>query len=91
MIAVVGDRETMIGFRMAGIKHCYEADENGVKGLIESLACKKIIIINERLYKVLGAEFPGKIFIRVPDKKGSSGSDDIRKIIREIAGRDLDI
>ncbi len=91
MIAVVGDRETVTGFKLAGIRDCYEANGDNLKNLMDELKDKKVIIINEKLYKIIEDSYPGKIFIQVPDKNGAIGTDDIKKMIRVIAGRNLDI
>lgn len=54
MIAVIGDRETAIGFRLAGVQAVYEVprDENEILNLLDKLVSEDgtaIIIINERL------------------------------------------
>ena len=54
MIAVIGDRETAIGFRLAGVQAVYEVprDENETLNLLDKLVSEDgtaIIIINERL------------------------------------------
>ena len=54
MIAVIGDRETAIGFRLAGVQAVYEVsrDENKTLNLLDKLVNEDgtaIIIINERL------------------------------------------
>ena len=58
MIAVIGDRETAIGFRLAGVRAVYEVSrdekekENETLNLLDKLVNEDgtaIIIINERL------------------------------------------
>ena len=56
MIAVIGDRETAIGFRLAGVRAVYEVPrdekENETLNLLDKLVNEDgtaIIIINERL------------------------------------------
>ena len=91
MIAVIGDGETVTGFRMAGVKDCYEASEKNLKEVMEKVRDKKVIIINERLYRIIEGDGLEGILIPVPDKRGSIGLDPIKKLIKEIAGRELEI
>ena len=58
MIAVIGDRETAIGFRLAGVQAVYEVSqdekekENETLNLLDKLVSENgvvLIIINERL------------------------------------------
>ena len=58
MIAVIGDRETAIGFRLAGVRAVYEVSqdekekENETLNLLDKLVSENgvvLIIINERL------------------------------------------
>jgi len=89
MIAVLGDRETVIGFRMAGVENCLETDEKNLKQNLEKIKEKKVIIINEKLYKLI--ENPkGNVFIPVPDKYGPLGIDNLKKLVKEIVGREFD-
>jgi vacuolar-type H+-ATPase subunit F/Vma7 len=88
MIAVLGDRETVIGFRMAGVKDCLETDEKNLKKNLETIKDKKIIIISERLYKLVGAR--EGIFVPVPDKYGSLKIDTVKGLIKEIIGKEFD-
>jgi len=86
MIAVIGDPETAMGFKLAGVKEVYEYPEGGednVAHALDTLAKEgvAVIIINERL----AAEAKNRekireinskkhsvipIIIEVPDKKG---------------------
>ncbi len=86
MIAIIGDSETAIGFKLAGVKEVYEyptGGEDDVAHALDKLAKEgfAIIIINERL----AAEAKNRekireinskkrsvipIIIEVPDKKG---------------------
>lgn len=89
MIGVLGDRETVIGFRMAGVKDCLETNEKNLKQNLERIKDRKIIIISERLYKLL--EKPGEnIFVPIPDKYGSLKIDTVKGLIREIIGKEFD-
>ncbi len=86
MIAIIGDPETAMGFKLAGVKEVYEyptGGEDDVAHALDKLAKEgvAIIIINERL----AAEAKNRekireinskkrsvipIIIEVPDKKG---------------------
>jgi|GEM_PF-1928453 len=88
MIGVLGDRETVIGFRMAGVKECLETDEKNLKQNLERIKESKIIIISERLYKLIEAE--DRIFIPIPDKYGTLKVDVARGLIKEIIGKEFD-
>lgn len=86
MIAVIGDPETAIGFRLAGVNEVYEYSTEGgedVARVLDKLAKEDvaIIIINERLAaeaksreKIMEINAKKKgvvpIIIEVPDKKG---------------------
>jgi len=91
MIAVIGDPETAMGFKLAGVKEVYEypaGGEDGVAHALDKLAKEgvAVIIINERL----AAEAKNRekikeinskkrsvipIIIEVPDKKGPLGKE----------------
>lgn len=88
MIAVLGDREMVMGFRMAGVKDCLETDEKNLKRNLEIIKDKKVIIISERLYKLV--EKREGIFIPIPDKYGSLGIDTVKGLIREVIGKEFD-
>jgi vacuolar-type H+-ATPase subunit F/Vma7 len=88
MIGVLGDREIVIGFRMAGVKDCLETDEKNLGKNLEMIKDKKIIIISERLYKLVGAK--EGIFVPIPDKYGSLSIDTVKDLIKEIIGKEFD-
>ena len=85
MIAVIGDRETAIGFRLAGVRAVYEVprDENETLNLLDKLVNDgtAIIIINERLaaearvrdkIRAINENKRGvtPIIVEIPDKRG---------------------
>ena len=88
MIGVLGDRETAIGFRLAGVKDCIETDEKSVNNDIDKMSGKRIIIINESIFRVLEKQKAGKgtIFVRIPDIAGNEGLDNINNMIKEVIG-----
>lgn len=88
MIAVLGDRETVTGFRIAGVKDCFETDESNIRDKLEFVKDKKVVIINEKLYRIVEKEglVLKNIFVPVPDKYGYLGTDLIGNLVREIIG-----
>ncbi|NIO22476.1 MAG: V-type ATP synthase subunit F [Candidatus Aenigmarchaeota archaeon] len=89
MIGVLGDKETVIGFRMAGVKDCLETNEKNLKQNLERIKDKKIIIISERLYKLIEVS-KNHIFVPIPDKYGSLKIDTVKGLIKEIIGKEFD-
>lgn len=87
MIGVLGDRQTVCGFRMAGIRDCIETDRLMIRRHINELSEKRIIIINDFLLEELSPkERKEKIFIPVPGSRKSLLSDDIERLIEDIIG-----
>ncbi len=85
MIAVIGDRETAIGFRLAGVRHTYEVGQDGVEivRLLDKLVRDgtTFILINERLaaeshVRAMIREINENksdvtpIIVEIPDKRG---------------------
>ncbi len=100
-IGVVGDFDTVTGFRLAGVKAAYEAEEPGAA--VESLKKLikediKVIIITERLADEIRNEITalteGKAFpliVEIQDKKGpiEGKVDPIRALIKKAVGVDI--
>ncbi len=100
-IGVVGDFDTVTGFRLAGVKEAYEAEEPGAA--VESL--KKLmkedvglIIITERLADEIreemdaltaGRAFP--LIVEIQDKGGpvEGKIDPIKALIKKAVGVDI--
>jgi vacuolar-type H+-ATPase subunit F/Vma7 len=85
MIAVLGDRETVLGFRMAGIRDCYETTPGNLKENLERVKGKRVIVINERLFREMEND-KGRVYIPVPDKFGQIEVGEIKRMVREIIG-----
>lgn len=97
-IGVVGDFDTVTGFRLAGVKETYDVEEPGAA--VEAL--KKlmkedigVIIITERLADQIRDEteelIEGKtlpIIVEIPDKKGpiEGKADPIMALIKKAVG-----
>jgi V/A-type H+-transporting ATPase subunit F len=102
MIAVIGDPETAMGFRLAGVKDVYEYEDGGeVARLLDKLAKEDfaIIIINEKFasearnrnkIREINAKKRGviPIIVEVPDKKGPMMKeiDEIGRLIKRAVG-----
>ncbi|AMQ18977.1 V-type ATP synthase subunit F [Thermococcus peptonophilus] len=98
-IAVLGDSDTVLGFRLAGVHEAYVFEEtpmdverlrNKLRELIES-GDVGIILITERLAEKI--EIPDvklPIILQVPDKSGSKlGEKALREIVRRAIGVEL--
>ncbi|GAB6100908.1 V-type ATP synthase subunit F [Thermococcus atlanticus] len=98
-IAVMGDTDTALGFKLAGVHEVYSFEEtaldterarNKIKELIERQDIG-IIFITERLaqrIEIPDVTFP--IILQVPDKTGSRfGEEQLREIVRKAIGVEL--
>lgn len=101
-IAVIGDRDTVIGFSLAGVQHAHAfttKDEALVK-LGEFFANKEIglVLLTHRVVEELGPEFHHMmrrkgllpLVLRVPDKTGyTPKKDELRDLIRRTVGVEI--
>ncbi|MBP1911819.1 V-type ATP synthase subunit F [Thermococcus stetteri] len=98
-IAVLGDSDTVLGFRLAGVHEAYVFEEtpmdierlkNKLRELIER-GDVGIILITERLAeKVEIPDVKLPIILQVPDKSGSKlGEKALREIVRRAIGVEL--
>ncbi len=98
-IVLMGDRDTALGFKLAGVHEVYSFEEtslenkrakNKLKELIEREDVG-IILITERLaqrIEVPDVTFP--IILQIPDKFGSIfGEEQLREIVRKAIGVEL--
>lgn len=97
-IGVVGDFDTVTGFRLAGVKETYDVEEPGaVMEALKKLMKEDIgvIIITERLADQIRDEtaelIEGKtlpIIVEIPDKKGpiEGKADPIMALIKKAVG-----
>ncbi|ADT84672.1 V-type ATP synthase subunit F [Thermococcus barophilus] len=98
-IVLMGDRDTALGFKLAGVHEVYSFEEtslenerakNKLKELIEREDVG-IILITERLAQRIGipdVAFP--IILQIPDKFGSIfGEEQLREIVRKAIGVEL--
>ena len=98
-IAVLGDKDTALGFKLAGAHEVYSFEDtplemerlrNKLKELVE-WGDVGIILITERFaQKVETPEVTLPIILQVPDKSGSKlGEEAIKEIVRRAIGVEL--
>ncbi len=93
-LCIVGDRLTVTGLELTGLKNMYVADKNNVaevmKGLGEDM---EVILITQSLAREAGKEIDelrkqDKIVVEIPDREGG-GEETIGAIVRDVVGFDL--
>ncbi|ASJ05648.1 MULTISPECIES: V-type ATP synthase subunit F [Thermococcus] len=98
-IAVLGDKDTALGFRLAGAHEVYSFDDtpldmerlrNKLKELVERDDIGIILITERFVEKVELPEVTVPIILQVPDKSGSRlGEEAIKEIVRRAIGVEL--
>ena len=98
-IAVLGDKDTALGFRLAGAHEVYSFDDtpldmerlrNKLKELVERDDIGIILITERFVQKVELPEVTLPIILQVPDKFGSKlGEEAIKEIVRRAIGVEL--
>ncbi|ASA78557.1 MULTISPECIES: V-type ATP synthase subunit F [Thermococcus] len=98
-IAVLGDKDTALGFRLAGAHEVYSFDDtpldmerlrNKLKELVERDDIGIILITERFVGKVELPEVTVPIILQVPDKSGSKlGEEAIKEIVRRAIGVEL--
>ena len=74
-IAIIADRDTMIGFKLAGISDSIEFAEENFKNDLETFKSAKILVVTEEVgeyMKSCGFRFEGYV-VEIPNKRGSTG------------------
>ena len=92
-VGVVGDRETAIGFRLAGLTDVYEVknDEEAVKAINELANNENIAftVITERIAESIKDKIKNidKVIVEIPDKQGKLDRiDPVKELIRKAIG-----
>jgi V/A-type H+-transporting ATPase subunit F len=101
-ISVIGDFDTIVGFRLAGIKDAHEVEDpkEAVEILRELIRDEDVglIIITERLADEIRSEtkkmFEGRVtplLVEIPDKSGpiEKKVDPIKELIRKAVGVEI--
>ncbi len=97
--AVIGDRETVIGFKAIGLKVCYAEDEQQARDHLVSLAKNNtaVIFITDDLAQNIGADIAAysknalPAIILIPGKDGSNGVAlaNVSKSVERAVGADI--
>ncbi len=102
-IAVIGDRDTVMGFQMTGVRMCTVATtpDETLSALIDYYRDPQVglIIITEPLAKSVEqkileiSEFPVPVILLIPDRNGSTGEYErlLRELVRKAVGIDIKI
>jgi len=102
-IAVIGDIDTVVGFKLAGVSLSFQvSDEKEAEKALRTLASRPdvgLIIINERFAEALRhiikdlSQRPDLVIVEIPDKKGPlpKKTDPIRELIRTTLGVEIKI
>ena len=78
-IALIGDEEAMLGFKLAGLKNAVVFQEDKLKETLENFLSVKILIVTENIATHIKKQdwfmekFKG-VLIEIPTKAGSTGS-----------------
>ena len=103
-VVVIGDRDTVVGFRLAGISQCHVHDQppETERFIREALGADVgVVIITERaasevrgtIDRLRGEKGRVKpIFVEIPDKRGPMGGEDrLQKLIRRVVGAEVSL
>lgn len=91
-IVCIGDEDTVIGFKMAGVKDALVFDEQTIKEDLENFKEAKVIILTETVAEHLrSSDLMDKIsasVAEVPDKSGSKNTalKNLSKLFEEAIG-----
>ena len=100
-VAVIGDIDTVIGFKLGGVKKSYDAKtDDDAKNALDELIDKDIsvIIITEKIADNIREHINKKIgsktlpmVIEIPDKTGSSDrdTDPMNELIKRVIGVEM--
>ncbi|HDZ35788.1 MAG TPA: V-type ATP synthase subunit F [Thermococcus sp.] len=98
-IAVLGDKDTALGFRLAGAHEVYSFEDtpldmerlrNKLKELVERDDIGIILITERFVQKIELPDVTFPIILQVPDKSGSRlGEEAIKEIVRRAIGVEL--
>lgn len=78
-IALIGDEEAVLGFKLAGLKNAVVFQESSLKETLENILNVKILVVTEDIAMHIKKQewfmekFKG-VLIEIPTKAGSTGS-----------------
>jgi len=89
-IAVIGDEDTVLGFKLAGVKNASVYDEKSAKETVARYADAKILLVTEKVAAHLGEllEKAHGAVTEIPDKGGSTGAalKNVNRLLEEAIG-----
>ncbi|MFH1849381.1 MAG: V-type ATP synthase subunit F [archaeon] len=91
-IAIIADKDALLGFKLAGITRAAEYSEETIAQDMERFGDAKILILTERVSEAvrnrnLDRKFSG-VIVKIPDKAGSTGhaQKEISRLFEEAIG-----
>ena len=88
---IIGDRITVTGMKLAGLKNCIPADENSVDNVLRAVPRDIDIIVISHSLREMAREtllrMKEKMIIELPESKGE-GEDMVARMIRDVIGFD---
>ena len=91
-IAIIADKDTIIGFKLAGVRNSTIFNEKTIKEDVEKFKDAHILILTENIAKTVRENKLEKliegVIVEVPDKKGSTGLaiNEISRLFEEAIG-----
>lgn len=90
-IGLIGDKISVLGFRLAGIKKSYIVNKENVDEMFKKVETESdIIIITAGLFNALKKKESDKIIIQIPDKE-ISDIDIIKTLVKDVIGFEIKI
>ena len=94
-VSVIGDKDTVTGFRLAGIDGRVATSKEDAVKAIEENSDAGILIINEKIASLARdslddmsiRDFP--LVVEIPDREGPSGEDRIAEIFKQAVGLEM--
>ena len=92
---IIGDRVTVTGLRLAGLRNARTSDESSVGQLLQQLPEQTdMVVVTQTLARSAEKEIEklrrqGIIVTEIPDKSGMGGDEVTKKLVREAIGFDI--
>ena len=93
-IAVLGDRDTLTGFRFAGVKKGLDAEKADKRSIRELLDGTGILIVTEKAKEKFKEELDASvkefpIIVEVQDRQGGEKKDMFAQLVKKVIGIEL--
>src|SRR5210317_264905 len=76
-IAIIGDDDAVLGFKLAGVQHALVADESKLAEQVNEFKEAKMLIVTETVAEMLDKQGLRKkvqgTLVQIPEKSGSKG------------------